>query len=53
METGLKPDPVCAAPAPGGGVALPLLAAMLVMLTFLTVPRAPIELYVDTDTALS
>ena len=47
MQTAPAPDPA------RRGLALPLLAAVLVMLTFLTLQRAPTDLGVDTDTSLS
>ena len=53
METALQPDQPRAAAASRRGLALPLLAAVLVMLTFVTIPPAPVDLKVDTDTSLS
>ncbi len=53
MKTGSKQDAGSGAAASPRGVALPLLAAAMVMLTILTVPRAPLDLDVDADTSLS
>jgi len=53
MQTALATDPAGPAGAARRGIALPLLAAVLVMLTFLTLQRAPTDLTVDTDTSLS
>jgi hypothetical protein len=53
METALQPEQPRTARAARRGVALPLLAAVLVMLTFVTIPPAPVDLKVDTDTSLS
>lgn len=51
METALPSDQPRTPGASRWGLALPLLAAMLVMLTFLTIPPAPVDLKVDTDTS--
>ena len=52
MEPDSNPDPARAKAAPARGVALPLLAAVLVMVTVLNVPRPPINLKVDSDISL-
>jgi len=53
MQIASPPDQPRAAGAPRWGLALPLLAAVVVMLTFVTFPPAPVELKVDADTSLS
>src|ERR1035441_3709620 len=53
METALQLDQEGAAVAPRRSVVLPLLAAVLVMLSFLTLPRAATNLDMDSDTSLS
>jgi len=53
MEAASQPDQEDAAVAPRGSVVLPLLAAVLVMLSCLTLPRAATELDVDADTSLT
>ena len=51
METALQPTQANAGAASRWRVLLPLLAAVFIMLTFLTIPRAPVG--VDADTSLS
>jgi len=53
MEPALQPDQRNAAIAPRTGVVLPLLAAVVVMLTCLTLPRAATDLDMDADASLS
>ncbi len=53
MDTGSKPDSASGAAAPPRSVVLPFLAAVLVMLIVLNIPRAPTQLDVDADTSLS
>ena len=53
MQTASQPVQPLAAPASRRSVVLPLLAAALVMLTFVTIPPAPMDLKVDADTSLS
>jgi hypothetical protein len=53
MQTAPQPVQPLAAPASRRSVVLPLLAAALVMLTFVTIPPAPMDLKVDADTSLS
>ena len=53
MDNGLRPDQPRDAATSRRGVTLPLLAAVLVMLTFVTIPPAPVDLQVDADTSLS
>jgi hypothetical protein len=53
METALQPNQPRAVGVSRLSVALPLLAAVLVMLTFVTIPPAPVDLNVDADTSLS
>ncbi len=53
MQIALPPDQSRPSDASRRGVALPLLAAVLVMLTFVTFPPAPVDLKVDADTSLS
>jgi hypothetical protein len=53
MQTALPPDPPSAGAASARGVAMPLLAAVLVMLTFVIIPPAPWDLNVDADTSSS
>ena len=53
MQIALPPDQPRPPDASRRGVALPLLAAVLVMLTFVTFPPAPVDLKVDADTSLS
>src|ERR1035441_3561249 len=53
METALQLDQEGAAVAPRRSVVLPLLAAVVVMLSFLTLPRAATNLDMDADTSLS
>src|ERR1700690_1639526 len=52
METALQVDQETAAAAPCRSVVLPLLAAVLVMLSFLTLPRAATDLDLDSDASL-
>jgi hypothetical protein len=52
METALQVDQEAAAAAPRRSVVLPLLAAVLVMLSFLTLPRAATDLDLDSDASL-
>jgi hypothetical protein len=53
MQTALPPDPPRAGATSARGVAMPLLAAVLVMLTFVIIPPAPWDLNVDADTSSS
>ena len=53
METALQPDQPRAGAAARWSVISPLFAAVLVMLTFVTLSRPPSDLNVDTDTSLS
>jgi hypothetical protein len=53
MQTAPSPSQPPAASALRRSVALPLLAAALLMLTFVTLPPAPVDLKVDADTSLS
>ncbi|HOX57598.1 MAG TPA: hypothetical protein P5205_12720 [Candidatus Paceibacterota bacterium] len=53
MKTALKPDETRAVSEAGRGVAPPLLAAVLVMVTVLIIPNAPLDLKVDADTSSS
>jgi hypothetical protein len=53
VEAALQLDQGDAAAAPRRGVVLPLLAAVLVMLSFLTLPRSATDLDLDSDASLS
>ncbi len=53
METVSQPTQASAGAASRWRILLPLLATVLVMLTVLTVPRAPVDLDTDADTSLS
>ena len=53
MQVSSEPDQAPVAEAPRQGVVVPLLVAVVVMLTFLTIPPAPVDLQLDTDTSLS
>jgi hypothetical protein len=53
METAFQPDPPRPAAASRWSIISPLMAAVLVMLTFVTISRPPSDLNVDTDTSLS
>ena len=53
METALQPDQPGTGAASRWSIISPLVAAVLVMLTFLTLSRPPLDLDVDTDTSLS
>src|ERR1035441_3227384 len=53
MEAASQPDQEGAAVAPRRSVVLPLLAAVLVMLSCVTLPRAATDLDMDSDTSLS
>jgi len=52
METALQLDQEAEATVPRRSVVLPLLAAVLVMLSFLTLPRAATDLDLDSDASL-
>src|ERR1035438_9042040 len=53
METVSQPDPEGAAVAPQRSVVLPLLAALLVMLSYLTLPCPGKDLDMDADVSLN
>jgi hypothetical protein len=53
METGLEPEQARTATTSGRGMVWPMLAAVLVMVTIVILPNAPVDLKVDADTSSS